>query len=129
MAYNEILIAIALPIVMWISYIIGLKEGKKEIQVKDYQDGYKEGFNDAKKFYHEDPKKEREEEQQRLMEQIREANTQPPRLTAEVLMAYGVESSSHLPENIKALYGLKNGQPAVDLDYLINEEVTENDRY
>lgn len=115
---------------MWVvGYLMGNKIGKKEIQVKDYQDSYKEGFEHAKKLFYEDPKKEREREEKHILEQIREANNQSPKLTPEVLMAYGVESSAHLPESVRAFYNLKNGQSAVDLDYLINEEVTENDRY
>lgn len=129
MAYYEILgVILFCGMSFLLGVIVGKIIGMKEMQVRDYQDGYKEGFDTAKQMFYEDPKKEREEEHQRLMQQIEEANSQPPRLTPEILMAYGVESSAHLPESVRAFYNLKNGQSAVDLDYLINEEVTENDR-
>lgn len=132
MAYYEILIVLTVICVGLSCFVVGVSvgrvQGKKEVQVKDYKDGYEEGFNDAKIFYYKDPQKERLAEEERIRKQIEEANSQPPRLTPEILMAYGVESSAHLPENVRAFYNLKNGQPAVDLDYLINEEVTDNDR-
>lgn len=130
MAYYEILgVTLVGCMLFLLGVIVGKIIGMKEMQVRDYQDGYKEGFDTAKQMFYEDPKKEREREEKHILEQIREANNQSPKLTPEVLMAYGVESSAHLPESVRAFYNLKNGQSAVDLDYLINEEVTENDRY
>jgi hypothetical protein len=122
MAYNEILMLFLLATACFmVGIYVGQTQGKKEVSVTDYQDGYKEGFETAKKMFYEDPKKERELEKQAELEKIKELNTFQPKVTPELLMAYGVANTAHLPKDVREYYKL-NGKPAVDLESLIEED-------
>lgn len=81
-----------------------------------YLEGYANGYNEAKHRYYDEPKKEQAEKEK----EIRDMNESVSRVTSEVLMAYGVGSTSQLPKEVREHYGILDED--VHLQDLIEEE-------
>lgn len=122
MAYNEVL---GLFIFCIISFLLGFLNGKvigvKEVKVIDYNDGYKDGFETAKKLFYEDPKNEKEKEEQLRILAVRQMNDSvSEQVTPELLMAYGVDSIALLPKSVRDYYNLTENKT---LDEIIKEDM------
>lgn len=122
MAYNEVL---GLFIFCIMSFLLGFLNGKvigvKEVKVIDYNDGYKDGFETAKKLFYEDPKNEKEKEEQLRILAVRQMNDNvSEQVTPELLMAYGVDSIALLPKSVRDYYNLTENKT---LDEIIKEDM------
>lgn len=122
MAYNEVL---GLFIFCIMSFLLGFLNGKvigvKEVKVIDYNDGYKDGFETAKKLFYEDPKNEKEKEEQLRILAVRQMNDSvSEQVTPELLMAYGVDSIALLPKSVRDYYNLTENKT---LDEIIKEDM------
>lgn len=91
-------------------YNTGFMQGKLE--------GWEEGFGAAKKAYYISP---REDAEIRRLE-TESLNNYTPDITPEILMAYGVDSTSKLPKEIRDAFGIKDYDFGVDLTHLIEED-------
>lgn len=122
MAYNEVL---GLFIFCIMSFLLGFLVGKvigvKEVKVIDYNDGYKDGFETAKKLFYEDPKNEKEKEEQLKILAVKQMNDNvSEQVTPELLMAYGVDSIALLPKSVRDYYNLTENKT---LDEIIKEDM------
>lgn len=122
MAYNEVL---GLFIFCIMSFLLGFLNGKvigvKGVKVIDYNDGYKDGFETAKKLFYEDPKNEKEKEEQLKILAVRQMNDNvSEQVTPELLMAYGVDSIALLPKSVRDYYNLTENKT---LDEIIKEDM------
>lgn len=122
MAYNEVL---GLFIFCIMSFLLGFLNGKvigvKGVKVIDYNDGYKDGFETAKKLFYEDPKNEKEKEEQLRILAVRQMNDSvSEQVTPELLMAYGVDSIALLPKSVRDYYNLTENKT---LDEIIKEDM------
>jgi hypothetical protein len=97
----------------------GIELGKAEGYNGGYKDGYEKGFDRAEEVYHIKPK----EEEKEISTYIRTLQ-QKPAITAEMLMAYGVESTVGLPRDVRQSLGLGDYSEEEYLDSLLQEEVT-----
>ena len=122
MAYNEVLGLFIFCIMSFLlGFLIGKVIGMKEVQVIDYNDGYKEGFETAKKLFYEDPKNEKEKEEQLRILAVKQMNDNvSEQVTPELLMAYGVDSIALLPKSVRDYYNLTENKT---LDEIIKEDV------
>ena len=117
MAYYEILMLFTVICSLVIGFIVGYSTAYKIV--------WKEGFNDAKELFYEDPKKDKEREEQAKIDAVRRANEEAKdQITPELLMAFGVDSTAYLPKDVLEYYRVKESKT---LDELINEEDV-NDR-
>jgi len=104
-----------------LGFLIGKVIGMKEVQVIDYNDGYKEGFETAKKMFYEDPKNEKEKEEQLRILAVKQMNDNvSEQVTPELLMAYGVDSIALLPKSVRDYYNLTENKT---LDEIIKEDM------
>lgn len=122
MAYNEVLVLFIFCIMSFLlGFLIGKVIGMKEVQVIDYNDGYKEGFETAKKMFYEDPKNEKEKEEQLRILAVKQMNDNvSEQVTPELLMAYGVDSIALLPKSVRDYYNLTENKT---LDEIIKEDM------
>lgn len=122
MAYNEVLGLFIFCIMSFLlGFLIGKVIGMKEVQVIDYNDGYKEGFETAKKLFYEDPKNEKEKEEQLRILAVKQMNDAvSEQVTPELLMAYGVDSIALLPKSVRDYYNLTENKT---LDEIIKEDM------
>lgn len=122
MAYNEVLGLFIFCIMSFLlGFLIGKVIGMKEVQVIDYNDGYKEGFETAKKLFYEDPKNEKENEEQLRILAVKQMNDNvSEQVTPELLMAYGVDSIALLPKSVRDYYNLTENKT---LDEIIKEDM------
>jgi hypothetical protein len=122
MAYNEVLGLFIFCIMSFLlGFLIGKVIGMKEVQVIDYNDGYKEGFETAKKMFYEDPKNEKEKEEQLRILAVKQMNDAvSEQVTPELLMAYGVDSIALLPKSVRDYYNLTENKT---LDEIIKEDM------
>jgi len=122
MAYNEVLGLFIFCIMSFLlGFLIGKVIGMKEVQVIDYNDGYKEGFETAKKLFYEDPKNEKEKEEQLRILAVKQMNDNvSEQVTPELLMAYGVDSIALLPKSVRDYYNLTENKT---LDEIIKEDM------
>lgn len=122
MAYNEVLGLFIFCIMSFLlGFLIGKVIGMKEVQVIDYNDGYKEGFETAKKMFYENPKNEKENEEQLRILAVKQMNDNvSEQVTPELLMAYGVDSIALLPKSVRDYYNLTENKT---LDEIIKEDM------
>lgn len=122
MAYNEVLGLFIFCIMSFLlGFLIGKVIGMKEVQVIDYNDGYKEGFETAKKLFYEDPKNEKEKEERFRILAVKQMNDNvSEQVTPELLMAYGVDSIALLPKSVRDYYNLTENKT---LDEIIKEDI------
>lgn len=122
MAYNEVLGLFIFCIMSFLlGFLIGKVIGMKEVQVIDYNDGYKEGFEIAKKLFYEDPKNEKEKEERLRILAVKQMNDNvSEQVTPELLMAYGVDSIALLPKSVRDYYNLTENKT---LDEIIKEDM------
>ena len=122
MAYNEVLGLFIFCIMSFLlGFLIGKVIGMKEVQVIDYNDGYKEGFETAKKMFYEDPKNEKEKEERLRVLAVKQMNDNvSEQVTPELLMAYGVDSIALLPKSVRDYYNLTENKT---LDEIIKEDM------
>jgi hypothetical protein len=122
MAYNEVLGLFIFCIMSFLlGFLIGKVIGMKEVQVIDYNGGYKEGFETAKKMFYEDPKNEKEKEEQLRILAVKQMNDAvSEQVTPELLMAYGVDSIALLPKSVRDYYNLTENKT---LDEIIKEDM------
>jgi hypothetical protein len=122
MAYNEVLGLFIFCIMSFLlGFLIGKVIGMKEVQVIDYNDGYKEGFETAKKLFYEDPKNEKEKEERLRILAVKQMNDNvSEQVTPELLMAYGVDSIALLPKSVRDYYNLTENKT---LDEIIKEDM------
>ena len=122
MAYNEVLgLFISCIMSFLLGFLIGKVIGMKEVQVIDYNDGYKEGFETAKKMFYEDPKNEKEKEERLRILAVKQMNDNvSEQVTPELLMAYGVDSIALLPKSVRDYYNLTENKT---LDEIIKEDM------
>jgi hypothetical protein len=122
MAYNEVLGLFIFCIMSFLlGFLIGKVIGMKEVQVIDYNDGYKEGFETAKKMFYEDPKNEKEKEERLRILAVKQMNDNvSEQVTPELLMAYGVDSIALLPKSVRDYYNLTENKT---LDEIIKEDM------
>jgi hypothetical protein len=122
MAYNEVLELFIFCIMSFLlGFLIGKVIGMKEVQVIDYNGGYKEGFETAKKMFYEDPKNEKEKEEQLRILAVKQMNDAvSEQVTPELLMAYGVDSIALLPKSVRDYYNLTENKT---LDEIIKEDM------
>ena len=126
MEYNEVLtlfFTILCIGALFVGYTVGYSRGSMT--------GWKTGFADAKELYYDHPKEDRDEMVKQKLERIAEENNQSPKITPEILMAYGVEDTMHLPEEVKHYYGINGVTPTMDLEHLLKHitEEEDDDRY
>jgi hypothetical protein len=122
MAYNEVLGLFIFCIMSFLlGFLIGKVIGMKEVKVIDYNDGYKEGFETAKKLFYEDPKNEKEKEERLRILAVKQMNDNvSEQVTPELLMAYGVDSIALLPKSVRDYYNLTENKT---LDEIIKEDM------
>lgn len=122
MAYNEVLVLFIFCIMSFLlGFLIGKVIGMKEVQVIDYNDGYKDGFETAKKLFYEDPKNEKEKEERLRILAVKQMNDNvSEQVTPELLMAYGVDSIALLPKSVRDYYNLTENKT---LDEIIKEDM------
>ena len=122
MAYNEVLELFIFCIMSFLlGFLIGKVIGMKEVQVIDYNGGYKEGFETAKKLFYEDPKNEKEKEERLRILAVKQMNDNvSEQVTPELLMAYGVDSIALLPKSVRDYYNLTENKT---LDEIIKEDM------
>lgn len=122
MAYNEVLELFIFCIMSFLlGFLIGKVIGMKEVQVIDYNGGYKEGFETAKKMFYEDPKNEKEKEERLRILAVKQMNDNvSEQVTPELLMAYGVDSIALLPKSVRDYYNLTENKT---LDEIIKEDM------
>lgn len=122
MAYNEVLGLFIFCIMSFLlGFLIGKVIGMKEVKVIDYNDGYKEGFETAKKMFYEDPKNEKEKEERLRILAVKQMNDNvSEQVTPELLMAYGVDSIALLPKSVRDYYNLTENKT---LDEIIKEDM------
>ena len=83
------------------AYFLGKAQSRHNGAV-GFKDGYKEGWYEAKQFYHDEPREDREREIERI-EKLNEDNAkyiQEQRIE-ELCIAYGVAHPSSLPKNVR----------------------------
>lgn len=120
MAYYGILTAIIISIIVGcIGFFIGVKLGNSE----GYVEGMEDGLERGKQVYYLEPKEHNLEEAKKLSTYIKGLQ-QKPGITAEMLMAYGVESTRELPKGVRESFGLDEYSNDTYLDTLLREEVT-----
>lgn len=122
MAYNEVLgLFISCIMSFLLGFLIVKVIGMKEVQDIDYNDGYKKGFETAKKMFYEDPKNEKEKEEQLRVLAVKQMNDNvSEQVTPELLMAYGVDSIALLPKSVRDYYNLTENKT---LDEIIKEDM------
>ena len=116
MGEYAILIIITVIAVVVLSTIIAYRVGRDLGELYGSRQGFNKGFDKAKEIFHDEPKQEEKEREQRTID----ANTYTPQITSETLMAYGVGSTSQLPKDVRAHYGILDED--VHLQDLIEEE-------
>lgn len=118
MAYYEILtVFFSFFVLMFISIHYLVKLVRLE---------YLRGWEEAKKFYYVDPKEIEKQEKMLIQEELTKENSKFSPISADLLMAYGVNKVGQLPKNIRDFYGINDSYNEVDLDSLLLRE--ENDR-
>lgn len=115
MAYYEIT-----AVVMFFVAVIGGAWISLKIY-KEVKSAYLEGFEAAKKLYY----KEMRDEDESVARILEKENASKPRISPEILMAYGVGRVGDLPKHVLNNYGIKEEQYGMDLEALIEDDKPE----
>lgn len=122
MAYDAVILIVGAT-----SLVFGIMSGITLTLMRvnrDTKQLYENGWNDAKKIYYTDIKKEREREhraqlarERKIQEEIEKANEDFNPISADLLMAYGVSSVGQLPKQVREAYNITDGRyDHIDVD-------------
>lgn len=121
MVYNAVLILLAVILITVFYFMMSsIKEAEYNTGfMQGKLEGWEEGFNAAKKAYYIAPK----EEDDAMRAHIEKLNERPLGITPEILMAYGVDSTSKLPKEIQDAFGFTPNTDSQQLKDLIQEDL------
>lgn len=115
MAYYEIT-----AVVMFFVAIIGGAWLSLKIYT-EVKGAYLEGFEAAEKLYY----KEMRDEDESVARILEKENASKPRISPEILMAYGVGRIGDLPKHVLQSYNISEDQFGMDLEALIEDDKPE----
>lgn len=98
--------------------VVGYNTGKSLGTLEGYVRGEAVGFDNAKAIFHDEPKQDEKDK----IQLITDTNTYIPKITSEILMAYGVGNISSLPKDVRDLYGYTDND-SKSFEDILKEEV------